>query len=524
MKTSIQNRTGVELCRRAALSSVIVLATALLAVASAQAQNFTYQVLHQFAGAPEAGNSRGFILDAQGNLYGTSSKGGTFNLGTVFKLDITGTETVLHSFSGTGGDGATPDAGVVMDAQGNLYGSTSVGGDLSCRNPTGCGIVFKLDPAGNETILHAFTGTGDDGANPSGDLVLDAQGNIYGTTSTAGANFAGTIFKLNPSGVETVLHAFTCCSQAAAPEGLVMDASGNFFGTTRVGGPGHGRGCGPLGCGTVYVLTKGGSLFTLHSFDPSNGDGGHPNRRLVLDAQGNLYGTTFLGGFPFKGRPIGSGTAFKVDAQGNETLLHVFCVAGHDANVATPLCPDGAFPAGGLAMDGAGNLFGTTEHGGSMGGHGTIFMIDSTGHETVLHNFAGFNGQGAYPATDLLMDSQGDLYGTAGVAFGMLTPAAATVTTLTSSLNPSTFGETATFTAVVSTRTGAPPDGETVSFIDSRTLLGTATLSGGSASFSSSTLPVGIRKITAVYGGDPHLIGSSNVLLQRVKKAPPSVQ
>jgi uncharacterized repeat protein (TIGR03803 family) len=170
-------------------------------------------------------------------------------------------------------------------------------------------------------------------------------------------------------------------------------------------------------------------------------------------------------------------------------------------------------------------LYGTTAGDGSARG-GTIFKIDPAGNETVLRNFKRTDRSGHSPEVDLAIDAQGDLYGVAGggsyldgVAFGMLIPSEVTTTTLTSTPNPSESGETVTFTAVVASLTGAPPDGETVTFLNRKIQMGTGTLIGGSASFSTSTLKVGTRKITAVYGGDPHLIASSNTEKQVVKKS-----
>lgn len=190
-------------------------------------------------------------------------------------------------------------------------------------------------------------------------------------------------------------------------------------------------------------------------------------------------------------------------------------------------CPDGAYPAAGVIRDGAGNLYGTTSHGGT-GGNGTLFMLDPSGSETVLHNFMS-QKSGAYrPVAEVAMDSQGNLFGTTalggaaqgGTLFHMLTPAAATATTLTSTPNPSTFGQPVTFTAIVTSGTGMPSNGETVSFMKGKTVLGTGTLSGGSASFTTSTLKVGSTSVTAVYGGDLKLSSStSNVVKQVVKKA-----
>src|SRR5439155_2369757 len=174
------------------------------------------------------------IRDSAGNLYGTTCCGGTFNYGIVFKVDTSGNETGLYSFTG-GADGASPlYVALLRDGAGNLYGTTQNGGDTSCDPPYGCGTVFKLDSAGNETVLYSFVG-GTDGQYPLAGVIRDASGNFYGTTSRGGSAGAGTVFKLNPrTGKETVLYTFQSGpTDGDAPyAGLVMDSTGNLYGTT----------------------------------------------------------------------------------------------------------------------------------------------------------------------------------------------------------------------------------------------------------------------------------------------------
>jgi uncharacterized repeat protein (TIGR03803 family) len=502
MKTATQSSSrnvGAQLSLAgAALALLSVLALTLLVTEPARAQGYNYSVVYSFAGPPDAVNpSAGFVLDAQGNLYSTTSIGGLgggLGNGTVYKVDVTGKETVLYSFTGIAGDGATPQGGVVLDAEGNLYGTTYYGGDLSCE-PTGCGTVFKLDPAGNETILLTFTlGKG---AFPTGNLLLDAQGNLYGTALTGGTNGSGLVFKLDASGVETVL------GNLDSPESLIMDGAGNFYGTTSTG---------------VFELTMSGHLIALHTFGAGD-DGEIPNRGLAIDAKGNVYGTTIEGGYRHTHRPAGSGIVYKLDEHGNETILYVFC-----GPASTVACSDGAWPRAGLIRDSAGNLYGTTSYGG-VGGNGIVFMLDPSGNETVLHDFMS-QKSGAYrPMSGLAMDSQGNFYGTSsyggadrgGTAFDLLTPAAATTTTVTATPNPSTVGEAVTFTAMIS-GFQSPVDGEIVSFMKSKTVLGTGTLAGGSASFTTSTLNAGTTSVVAVYAGDLRLSGSLSTVKQVVKK------
>jgi uncharacterized repeat protein (TIGR03803 family) len=232
----------------------------------------------------------GLAGDGLGNLYGTTAEGGsgtkacpgvsiqgqTISLGgcgVVFKLDRSGNETVLYNFTG-GTDGAFPSAGLVLDLAGNLYGTTWVGGDLTASAcpgssftgyPPGCGVVFKLDPTGKETVLYRFTG-GADGSQPAAGLVWDRAGNLYGTTQGGGSTSGlcgpgpptesgcGVVFKLDPTGKETVLYTFTGGADGAQPTArLVWDRAGNLYGTTRQGGITTGV-CAPTGCGVVFKL------------------------------------------------------------------------------------------------------------------------------------------------------------------------------------------------------------------------------------------------------------------------------
>ena len=361
-------------------------------------------VLHHFTGTlyqPAAGG----IMDSAGNLYGTTAGGGTTGLGTVFKLGTKGNETVLYNFTGANGDGANPNAGLVMDRAGNLYGTTSSGGaDFA-------GTVFKLDTTGHETVLCSFTGA--NGAQPNTALITDTAGNLYGSTLSGGSDNGGTFFKLDTTGQETVLYSFPATNGDGADSrlfgrsgeeaGLIMDSAGNLYGTTVYGGA--------SGAGTVFKLDTTGSETVLYSFRGlEKADGDYPQGGLIMDNAGNLYGTTFYGGMV--GCPIvlydkGCGTVFKIDPTGQETVLYSF----------TPANGDGENPAAGLVMDSGGNLYGTTSLGGLVGCQfdmscGTVFKIDPTGHETVLYSFTGSYGDGAGPSSALIMDSAGNLYGT----------------------------------------------------------------------------------------------------------------
>jgi uncharacterized repeat protein (TIGR03803 family) len=325
------------------------------------------------------------ILDRAGNLYGTTDRGGYLpcngnnsGCGTVFMVDITGKETTLHSFTWTGGDGAYPEAGLVRDPQGDLYGTTVEGG------PYGCGIVFSVDPTGKETVLHSFSGRGSDGCQPYASLVRDAAGNLYGTTWGGGAN-GSTVFKLDGAGNETILHTFT---DGVISARLVRDKRGNLYGVTLDGGAYHE--------GTVFKLSTSGRATVLHTFTGNSihgPDGGWPEAGLVADRKGNLYSTTVFGG------TYGYGTVFKVNKSGKETVLHSFGGPG-----------DGASPFADLVLDSRGNLYGTTCSGG-ISNYGTVFKVDKDGEETILYSFVG-NGDGVCPWAGLVRDAKGNLYGT----------------------------------------------------------------------------------------------------------------
>jgi uncharacterized repeat protein (TIGR03803 family) len=209
-------------------------------IRSAQAQ--TFNVLNTFTGGADGANPvGGLIQNGKGNLYGTTCCGGTHGTGTVFMLNKSGKETVLYSFTG-GEDGNEPFASLIRDANGNLYGTTLWGGSSTqCNGGNGCGVIFKLDKTGKETVLHAFTGTGGDGANPYDGLVRDPKGNLYGTTVNGGGSSVcsggcGVVFKVRGAGKETVLHRFSGGDGAGPYAGLVRDAKDNLYGTTQYGG------------------------------------------------------------------------------------------------------------------------------------------------------------------------------------------------------------------------------------------------------------------------------------------------
>jgi len=363
---------------------------ALGVVAAAQAQ-VTETVLHSFPSYSPNGASpfAGVIRDAAGNLYGTSTAGGAANAGVVYKVDAAGKETVLYSFTG-GADGGKPQGGVILDTAGNLYGTTPAGGAANA------GVVYKVDTAGTETVLHSFTGKYD-GGTPYAGLIRDAAGNLYGTTYDGGPYRAGVLFMLDTAGHEKVLYSFMGGADGSHPTaGVVRDAAGNFYGTTAYGGTGLAR-CAhpPAGCGVVYRVDPSGQETLLHTFTAES-DGAEPDGGVILDAQGNLYGTTYSGGNG------GYGTVFKIDVAGHETILYSF-MGGTDA----------ANPQAGVIADASGNLYGTTYYGGPGGG-GVVYKLDTAGHETVLHSFKSYapGPDGFFPTAGVILDPAGNLYGT----------------------------------------------------------------------------------------------------------------
>jgi uncharacterized repeat protein (TIGR03803 family) len=364
------------------------------------------------------------IADAAGNLYGTSAGGGLvcnqgYPCGIAFELERGGngkwTEKVLHTF-GKGKDGRDPYTGLVFHA-GNLYGVTAYGGNAPCRdvNDIGCGVVFELSPktggGWTEKVLYNF-GKRNDGTQPYGDLIFDAAGNLYGTTSVGGTRHMGTVFELTPKAgggwAEKVLYSFGSnpnnTPDGSNPEAaLVLDGSGNLYGTTMMGGAGN---CNQ-GCGTVFELSPklggGWREKVLHRFDTGN-DGGYPIARLIFDTAGNLYSTTIGGG------AYGGGTVFeltpKTGGGWKETVLHNFANKGKGGNGA----------AAPLIFDAAGNLYSTTVQGGAVRSfNGTVFELTPNGSggwtEIVLYAFRGGN-DGSEPYAGLVRDRSGNLYGT----------------------------------------------------------------------------------------------------------------
>jgi uncharacterized repeat protein (TIGR03803 family) len=353
----------------------------------------TLAVLYNFGGAADGGDPyASLIRDSAGNLYSTGGYGGTFFAGVVYKVDPQGNETVLYNFTG-GADGAYPESPVVLDSAGNLYGTTTQGGSDNA------GVVFKLDPGGNETVLHNFTG-GADGIIPAGGLTLDSAGNLYGTTGQGGTYNDGVVYKIDTTGTETILHTFTGAADdgkyptyttvrigpdgslygvtqegGSADQGILyrlgkdgltilhnfmggttdgcnvvgvpfLDKNGNFYGVTSS--------CGTAQYGTVWKVSKTGAETVLHNFAGGASDGQYPLSGVVLDANGNIYGSTETGGVS------DLGTAYRLTQQGGFTLLS-FSGPGGKYLYSSLLLSNGA-------------LYGTALNGGTLG-YGTVWKI-----------------------------------------------------------------------------------------------------------------------------------------------------
>jgi uncharacterized repeat protein (TIGR03803 family) len=404
--------TGHRWIQEASILHAILATLLYLAAVPTCTQAQTFKRIYSFRGGSDGANPLGsLVLDEQGNLYGTTQIGGSSDnclfigpgCGTVFKIDPQGRETVLHRFGNRTPDGAYPFAGMIRDKAGNFYGTTFLGGAYRA------GTVFKMSPIGEFRVLHHFAPLQGDGGNPAGNLMMDEDGNLFGTTQEGGGDHfcygsCGTVFELDKSGTETVLLNFKLPS-AYPTDAVIQDADGHLYGTTSGGSSSW---------GTVFELNHEGAATILYQFSGGQ-DGGVPNGSLVRDENGNLYGTTLAFGayrhgvvfeltaagqekvlYAFKGQPDGSGpfgslirdeqgnlygttlgggtynqgTVYEIAKNGKVTILHSFTRG------------DGEAPSAGLLRDANGNLYGTASGGGSYGspycnffGCGTVFKI-----------------------------------------------------------------------------------------------------------------------------------------------------
>lgn len=385
--------------------ALLVLCAATAVAARAQTEVVLYDFCSLANCADGSLPEAGVIRDSEGNLYGTTFAGGANFMGAVYKLDTSGHETVLYSFCSLANcaDGQYPYAGVIRDPAGNLYGTTADGG------ASGYGVLYEVDMSGHETVLYNFCSLAHcvDGQLPFFGVIRDSSGNLYGATTYSGPNGDGVVFKVDPSGHETVLYSFCSlpnCADGQLPgAGVIRDSEGNLYGTTAYGGVIRTVHCQPTdGCGAVYKLDPSGHETVLYSFCSSSScpDGSIPYAGVIRDSQGNLYGTTYYGG------AHGVGVVYKLDPSGHETVLYNFCSLAN--------CADGLETATGVIRDSKGNLYGTTFYGGAHG-DGVVYRVDASGHETVLYSFCSLANcaDGSNPYAGLIGDGEDRLYGTA---------------------------------------------------------------------------------------------------------------
>jgi len=409
----VTNRVRVRVFQNSFFAVLCVLSIVLMLVAVAKpAQGQKYSVIHSFTGPDGANPFARPTIDRAGNLFGTTYAGGASGDGEVFKLTRTSRGwvlTPLYSFVG-GSDGMQPNTSVMFGPDGSLYGTTHGGGGTACNGGYGCGVVFKLTPPLTickstlcpwiETVLYRFLG-GNDGRFPSSGVAFDQAGNLYGSTlygggAGCGGDGCGTVYQLARSGsgwTESVIYSFAGGADGEVPtSGLTLDRFGNLYGVTEFGGI--------YGSGDVYELTSSGSGWTqtiLYSLDGSTGDPEYPSGDLIFDSAGNLYGGSPSGGSG------GGGTVFMLTpspAGWTETTIWNFSGVF------------GAGPGGGVTIDPAGNLFGTTIN---DNGAGSVFKLVFSGgawSETDLYDFTDYR-DGGHPYSGVALDANGNLFGTA---------------------------------------------------------------------------------------------------------------
>jgi uncharacterized repeat protein (TIGR03803 family) len=364
--------------RRAARAILVLL----LGTLALPAQARDVGTMHRFRGSDGAEPMGALIEGPDGMLYGTTRRGGPAGRGTVFRITPDGTATLLYDFRDPA-VGGYPFAGLYRDAQGNLFG-TSSGDDHS-------GSVFEIPVDGSGAKgLHTFSRDDKAGYAPVSQLVGDASGNLYGTTLYGGPTAgAGTAFKLRPDGTIRILHHFgQSQGDGGTPAGsVIMDAHGNLYGTTYSGGA--------YNVGTVYRIARDGSYAILHDFNPVD-DGIEPWGGLARDRQGNLYGTTIAGG------NYGKGTVFRLAPDGTHTTLHSF--TGQD----------GADAVSSPVLDSHGNLIVAASDGGIVG-CGTVIEVRKDGTSRELHHFTTVGPRlhaGCQPYGGVMLGSDGAIYGT----------------------------------------------------------------------------------------------------------------
>jgi len=397
-----------------AATAALAITFMLIAVATQSAQAQTLTVLHNFTGGQDGGSPNSGLTLKGENLYGSTPLYGGFGYGAVYQLKHKISNWIfnpIYSFAGFS-DGAHPAARMIFGPNGTLYGTTTYGGGSGCSG-YGCGTVFNLNPKPtacsavlcywNETVLYSFAGPPDGSGPGLGDLIFDQAGNIYGATMNGGSNGMGAVYELKPKGsgwTESVLYSFSGSDGAYPANGMIFDNAGNLYSTT-IGGGVYNR-------GTVFELTPSGSGWTekvLHSFQNSH-DGANPYAGLIFDQSGNLYGATSNGSN--SGGPPGGGTVFELTPGENGNWTYTLIYSFNNF-IGEYQCG----PSSTLAMDGAGNLYGTTVCDGVNGG-GNVWELTPSGGSwtyTSLHDFTG-GSDGENPVCNVVFDSSGNLYGT----------------------------------------------------------------------------------------------------------------
>jgi uncharacterized repeat protein (TIGR03803 family) len=536
-------------------------------ITSSGTQNTLYSFCLQNGCADGSMPDATLVLGTDGNFYGTTFFGGLASsctdsrgCGTVFRITPGGGLSILHNFCSQSKcvDGFDPISALALGSDGNFYGTTPYGGGGSaCKYSTGCGTFYQITPAGTLTTLYNFCSQTNctDGEGPTATPVQGTDGNFYGTTEAGGASCScGTIFKITPTGTLTTLYRFGVQSNGSdgfdITGGLVQGSDGNFYGTTYGGG--NINACAGYGCGTVFKITPGGTLSTLYTFcsQTNCADGSGPEyETLVLGTDGNFYGTTGAGGASSTCDSCGDGTIFEITSSGQETALYSF-----DGS-------QGSLPIAGLVQDTDGNFYGTANRGADPNcSCGTVFSesvglgpfvktlptsgkvgsaVQILGTNLTGATSVSFNGTAAtFAVTSAsLITTTAPTGSTTGpvtviTPSGTLTsnlpftiPAGGTsTTTLISSLNPSAFNQSVTFTATVIASDGGTPTGTVTFTADGSNVLGAVSLSSGQAAQSTSSLKAGSHSIVASYSGDnSYQPSASAALIQTVQMASSSL-
>jgi uncharacterized repeat protein (TIGR03803 family) len=391
MKNSFISQCGRTPCVAACLAAFPLL-LCLAMPTGIHAQTLT--TLTSFNGTdgayPSSQLTRAHVVQhSNGNFYGTTPYGGTHSDGVVFSVTAAGAEATVYNFCSVGSctDGSTPEGALVAASDGNLYGTTFLGG---ANND---GTVFKITTAGVLTTLHSFSGT--DGANPLGGITQGSDGNLYGTTAAGGTNNDGTVFKISCSGTLTTLHSFSGADGTEPGGDLVQsNANGNFYGTAYAGGAGNNG-------GTLFEISSSGAFTLLYSFCSATNcnDGSSPNVPLAQDSLGDFYGTTYGNG------ANSEGTIFVYTWWGGLHTVYHFCAQAN--------CADGADPLGGVVLGSDFNIYGTTIAGGGKN-DGTIYQFTPWHQITTLYSFCQKSGctDGQYPESALFQGKDGNFYGT----------------------------------------------------------------------------------------------------------------